>query len=84
MTSHVSGQNDTHKALSEGLEVISSEVFKEVVLSSVEEGEGLSRMVVLLNTLVTVADRSSGHLVHVEGISEPIMTIIMAYGANAH
>ena len=84
MTSHVSGQNDTHKTLSEGLEVISSEFFEEVVLSPVEEGEGLGRMVVLLHTLVTVADRSSGHLVHVESICEPIVTIVMAYGANAH
>ena len=84
VASHICGQNDANKALAEGLEVVSGEVFEKVVLLLVEESERLGRMVVLLHTLVAVANCSIRHLIHMEGISEPIVAIVMAYGADTH
>ena len=58
MLSHVSRQNYPNESLAEGLKIVPSEVFQEVVLSLVENCERLSRMEALLDTLITVADGS--------------------------
>jgi len=49
VTSHVSRQNDSDKALTEGLEVVAGEVFEEVVFHFVEDREGLGGVEVLLH-----------------------------------
>jgi len=56
MARHVSGEDDADKALAESLKVVSREVFQEVVIIFVQDGERLSRVEVLLHRLITVAD----------------------------
>ena len=56
MARHVSGEDDADEALAESLKVVSREVFQEVVIIFVQDGERLSRVEVLLHRLITVAD----------------------------
>ena len=56
VTGHVCRQNDAYKALSEGLVVIPREVLEKVILLSIEQKKGLCCMIVLLDTLITIAN----------------------------
>ena len=82
MPCHVSGQDNAHKALAEGLKVVPREVLEEIVFSFVEQGEGLCRVEVLLHTLVAVANRSVRDLVDMVGVGEPIVSKVVANCTN--
>ena len=83
MPGHVSRNDYPNEPLSEGLEVVSGEVLKEVVLLLVQNCKRLCSMIVFLHRLVTVADRSVRDEVHVVGIGEAIVGVVMANGRYA-
>jgi len=83
VTGHVCRQDYSNKPLSESLEVISGEIFEEVVFGSVEDGKRLCGVVVLLDGLVAVADGTIRDQVDMVGIGEAIVTEVVADGRHA-
>ena len=81
---HVCSQNDADEALTEGLEVISTEILQEVVFSPVQDRERLGGMVIFLHRLVTVADGSVRYYVDVVNVREAIVSEVVAYGRHAY
>lgn len=84
VTRHVCSQNDADEALSESLEVVSTEILQEVVLSLVQDCERLGGMVIFLHRLITVADGSVRYCVDVVNVREAIVSEVMAYSRHAH
>ena len=84
MPSHVRGQDNTDESLPKSLEIVSGELFQEVVVLLVENCEGFRRVEVFLHTLITEKDGSVADSVHMVAICEAIMLEIVTDGSDAH
>ena len=82
MASHVSRQDNSNKALSESLKIISCQFFEEIVLLLIQNSKRLGRMKVFLDGLVAVTDGALRDLIYVVGVRKTVMPKVVTNRAH--
>lgn len=82
VTRHIRCQNHTDHTLAEGLELVIGEFRHKVKLLLVHNSIGLSHMEVLLHRLVVVSDCALADCIHVVGVVEAVVPVIVAHATG--
>ena len=82
MASHVSRQDNSNKALSESLKIISCQFFEEIVLLLIQNSKRLGRMKVFLDGLVAVTDGALRDLIYVVCVRKTVMPKVVTNRAH--
>ena len=79
VASHVCREDDADHSLAEGLEVVSRVFFHKVEFRLIHDSLRFCYVVVFLNGFVTVPDGAFANCIHMVGVVEAIMTVIVAH-----